>query len=317
MLHIVANPYFLSSFVLQGLEDQRNVTLVRHERPRRGLPASIRKTLEALVGSPADASFYYPREYVRRLRAIAPTDRVLLFGIDDLRELFILRRFLGTTRVAVFTWNPVLDYRQSAWMRHRHVRLLKRIGTVYTFDPEDARRHGLSLTDQVFRDISGWRDPAVEPDIDVYFLGQDKGRLGTLAAIRGELEAAGLATHFHVVRDRHRRYSATERELLAAGPLPYAENLALLNRSRSLLEVLQHHQSGPSVRCLEALYFDCRLVTTNVRIRECSLYDPERVFILGKDDPGALASFVRAPPVRWPSVLRDRHDVRQWYRQFA
>lgn len=255
--------------------------------------------------------------YLAQLRAIEPSDSVLVFGVENIKELRILRRHIRAQRRTLFTWNPVRDYQQNPLLRLVHIRALKGLGMeVVTFDPEDAQRHGLRLVDQVYRDVSPYLEGDVAQDIDLYFVGQDKGRLPTLARLHAAARQAGLRVHFHITPDRHRAYTAQERALLTPTPLPYAENLAWVRRARCLLEVVQPHQSGPTVRSLEAAFFGTKLLTTRAAAVRDDLYTPGRVFVDGHDAPDSLGAFIRAPHPPIDPALLARHDMLHWHRQF-
>lgn len=319
MLHVIANTqFFLTAFVMERLQGAEGVQVLPHDGRRRGVGNSLTKFVEAGLPWGTGQSRYFGAEYLARLQAIAPTDSVLVFGVENIKELRILRRHIHARRCTIFTWNPVRDYQQNPWLRLLHLHALQGLGMrVVTFDPEDARRHGLPLVDQVYRDVSPYRRSDVAEDIDLYFVGQDKGRLPTLRRLQMAAERAGLRTRFHITPDRRRRYGPQEQALLSPDPLPYAENLAWINRARCLVEVVQPHQSGPTVRSLEAAFFGKKLLTTRAAAVHDDLYTPERVFVDGPHDLGTLGTFMRTPHPPIDAHLLARHDVLHWCRQFA
>lgn len=89
-----------------------------------------------------------------------------------------------------------------------------------------------------------------------------------------------------------------------------------MRRSRCLLEVVQPHQSGPTVRSLEAAFFGTKLLTTRAAAVQDDLYTPGRVFVDGHDAPDSLGAFIRAPHPPIDPALLARHDVLHWHRQF-
>lgn len=316
MLHIIANPFTLTEFLLESLgADQRQRVLI-HPKRIKGAAYSLLKAADAWCPFRLPGFQPFPAPYLRAVQAI-PTDApVLIFGIENLKDLRILRKHLRTRRISIFTWNPVIDYRQNHQIRQLHIRQLKALGfQVFTFDPQDARQYGLTLTQQVYRRVDAYRQD-VPHEWDIYFLGQDKNRFDMLRTLGEAWQQIGLRTHLRMVPEPGRQYPASSAvEMLAAG-IDYPSNIDAINCARCLLEITQANQSGLTVRCLEALFFDKKLITNNPQVRDLPFYSPARFFVLGHDDPAALPAFLAAPlPPLHPSVLAP-YDFPQWVRQF-
>jgi hypothetical protein len=318
MLHVIANTqFFLTAFVMERLQGAEGVRVLHHESLGRGIDKSLTKFIEASLPWAPERSRYFSAQYFAQLQAIAPEDSVLVFGVENIKELRILRRHIRARRCTIFTWNPVRDYQQNALLRLVHIHALKSLGMrVVTFDPDDARHHRLPLVEQVYRDVSAYQQPHVQEDVDLYFVGQDKGRLPTLRRLLAVARSAGLRTYFHITPDKYQHYRPEDQALLTTAPLPYADNLAWVQRARCLVEVVQPHQSGPTVRSLEAAFFNRKLLTTRRAGAQDDLYSPERVFIDGADAPERLAAFVQARHSPVDASWLARHDVLHWCQQF-
>ncbi len=151
----------------------------------------------------------------------------------------------------------------------------------------------------------------------MYFLGIDKGRLATLQSLEAELGRAGLTTYFHVVADCRKCYSDAQRAWLAPGWMPYDVNLRRVRDSGALLELLQSTQSGSTMRSMEAVFLDKKLITNNRSLRDTPMYHPSRVFILGLDDTADLRHFIDQPMQPLDLAILRHHDIEHWIRQFG
>ena len=81
--------------------------------------------------------------------------------------------------------------------------------------------------------------------------------------------------------------------------------------------MLQDNQSGQTVRSLEAAFFQKKLITNNSSIKYTPLYDPDRIFLIGEDDPEDISDFINRPFDELPeSILKD-YDFKEWVMQFA
>jgi len=309
----------LTDFLFEELGALEDVRVIEHPFPTKRPWSNLLRAIEVYVLPRMSRSLYFDSGYIEQLRRIRPHDRVLFFTIDNRKDLQLIRKFIAARELAVWLWNPIRSIRCNALSRWWFLRWLRRAGIrCYTFDPRDAGDFGIGLTPQVFRHVplETAGAPDASPHPDVYFVGADKGRLGELRALESTLQGAGLSTQFHVVGDKRKRYSADECCWLQTRELGYRENLDHVKRARAVLEFLQPSQSGATLRYVEALFLDRKLITNNRAVRGAPGYDPSRFFILGEDDLAGIRQFIDCPlrPVS-PQVLA-LHSIGSWVRQF-
>jgi hypothetical protein len=318
---VVVPRYPLTDFLVEALRGLEGIRIIEHPMPRRRWFDGLLRSIDVYLLPGWRRSLYFGADYARQLEAIRPEDTVLYFAIENRKDLQIVRKFVRTPHQHVWLWNAIRSLRGSGLRRRWYLHWLRRSGMrAWTFDPQDVQEGGISLLKQVYRRAAlppAADGPGEPPRRDVYFLGIDKGRVPALRHLEAEFHRAGLTTHFHVIADKRRRYTAADRAWLAPGWLPYTENLRNVARSRALLELVQGGGTGPTIRSLEAAFFDRKLITDNRALRDTGLYHPSRIFILGEDDPSGLKDFLAAPlqPLD-PAVLR-AHDIVHWIRQFG
>lgn len=317
MLYIIANRFFLTSFLLDRLDESPDTVKIFHPISPKGVKYSLIKFYESVFLKSQKKSKFFPSDYIVALQKIKPTDSVLIFGIENIKELIVLKRFISSNNISIFTWNPVIDYKQSKFFRKIHIESLKKLGAeVYTFDPEDARKYTLKLINQVYRDVTKLIDSLIPVTTDVYFVGQDKGRLPILKMWIELLKSKELTTDFHIFKEKKANYQKNELALISDKYITYEENIKKIQASRCLFELLQENQSGQTIRSLEAAFFQKKLITNNSNIRQTSLYDPDRVFILGEDDSDKIGEFIRRPFKKIPESVLEKYDFKEWVVQF-
>ena len=316
MLHIIANPFTLTDFLLESLPPQRQGHIHLHPPRRKGVFYTVRKAIDAAMPFKIPGMRSFSSKYLQGLSSIAPNEPVLIFGIENIKDLRIIRKHLRTRHVSLFTWNPVIDHSQNHRKRRMHMRMLKGLGfRIATFDPADAAKYQLELVEQVYRRVDGYRKSAPE-DVDVYFLGKDKGRFDALHRLGAQLQALGLRTEILMVPDRGRDYPSQTGLTVCDREMSYSDNIERINRARCLLEWIQDNQSGLTVRTLEALFFDKKLITNNAWVLQLPLYHPARIFVVGHDDLDQIVSFLAAPMPRIADAELARHDFSHWIGQF-
>ncbi|MET0384231.1 MAG: hypothetical protein ABW032_12495 [Burkholderiaceae bacterium] len=317
--HVIVPRYPLTDFLFERMHGFDDVKIIEHPLSRRR-GSGLLRGIEVYLLFWLRRSFHFDRAYVDQLARIRPDDSVIFFALENRKDLQIARKFIAAFRQVVWLWNPIRNYRGNALSRLWYRHWIGRSGMqAYTFDPADARDHGLRLAPQVYRRVTPDDLPAPHgeaPRRDVYFLGIDKGRLPALQALKADFDRIGLSSHFHVVADKRRRYREGDRAWLASRWLPYDENLRQVFESRALLELLQSTQSGPTIRSMEALFLNRKLITNNRSLRETPLYHPSRIFILGQDDMAGLRHFIDGPIEPPAAAVLRAHDIQFWIRRF-
>ena len=315
MLHVFIKKHALVTHFFDGLELDGGIRVISYPYGRHGKLNSLMRSVEAYLLWWLPRSWCYDEAYLAQLRSIEPDDAVLFFSMENRKTLQILRKFIRARKQSAWFWDPIRSYRKSPLSRWVYKTWLKHSGLrAYTFDPEDARAFDIGLIEQVFR-----HDPVAETppkDIDLCFVGTDKGRLPEVLRWKAMFDALGLVTHLHVTADRKRDYSPEQRALVTDEWIPYARTLALARRSRCLLELLQATQSGPTMRAIEALFFGCKLITNNAAIVDLEFYHPSRIFVIGRDREDTLPAFLQQPMVPASAELLARHEIRTWLDQF-
>ena len=316
MLYVICPKNTLTDFIFTELKKADWIRFIEHPLPRRNIVRTLLKSVEVYLLPGLERSFCLDPNYIDQLRAIRPTDTVVLFSIENRKDLQIILKFIATQDLHQWIWNPVKSFRKSSLSRSIYKFWLARRGIKsYTFDPADAMQFGFMQRPQVFRRIA--TESREDTRHDVYFVGNDKGRLEVLKEWQNRFEKCGLTTYFHIVADKKERYTAHDRKLLADKWLPYQDNIELVQQSRCLLELLQSTQSGPTMRSLEAAFFAKKLITNNKLIRHTALYSPTRIFIIGEDDPIDLRAFIDSGQDPVAESILAQHDVENWIKGFA
>lgn len=317
MLHVFIKQHALVQHFFDGLGAQDGVRVITYPYVKHSRGKSILRSIEAYLLWWLPRSWFLDADYQAKLRAIQPEDSVLYFSMENRKTLQIIRKLVRARKQNAWFWDPIRSYRKSPLSRFVYKQWLRHSGLkAWTFDPRDAREFDIGLIEQVFR-----HDPAAggapdAKDIDLYFIGTDKGRMDELMRWKALFERDGLVTHFHIVGDRKKAYTPECQAMVTDAWIPYAANIAFARRSKVILELLQHTQSGPTMRAIEALFFGSKLVTNNAAIVDCAFYHPSRVFVIGRDRPEDLQAFLRAPIVPAGDELLRKHEIRTWLDQF-
>lgn len=168
---------------------------------------------------------------------------------------------------------------------------------IYSFDPEDCRKYGLSFVSQFLpftrNDIAVQAAERVNAPTEhscFYVGGYDQYRAGLINDLAPVLRENHCQPDFYLVGgdEEDPKYSA----FCINEKISYQQNIEKLKRSSVVLEINKPGQSGLTLRALEAMAFNKKLITNNASIKDYDFYHPDKIFIWGEDDRTSMARFL-------------------------
>lgn len=257
---------------------------------------SVRRISFAMPFVPV--KFWYDKWY----KQISRYKLVIIFAINGIDSVIrdIENRISDDAKVIIFFWDPVFRVHQC----------LKYNFQKWSFDQLDCIKYTMQYNSTFyFKDILKYTyqsDLIEDPTDGIYFTGLIKGRDSYIQNLTNQLKKDNISFNFILVDGRvHKRVS-------------FKQNLINIQRASALLDIVQNGQSGLTVRVMESLFWNKKLVTNNAQIKNETFYHPSRVFILGEDDMASLSSFMKAPI---SSSLNDGdllyYDFDSWLKRFS
>jgi len=149
--------------------------------------------------------------------------------------------------------------------------------SVITFDLADAEKYGYQYTNSLYSAMELQKRGEVEQD--VFFVSAAKQRLDMLHGVYRYLKQRGCRCHFSITGVEPKRQIQGE-GLSYNHLISYDELLLRLQGTDCILEVVQHGQSGVTLRYYEAVVYNKKLLTNNENIRSMPFYNPKymRIF---------------------------------------
>lgn len=143
------------------------------------------------------------------------------------------------------------------------------------------------------RELERMMDAAEVFKSDVFYVGKDKRRSHVLSKLVAELKP----------------YYMT-------GLMSYDEYCARAAGAACMLEILQKGQTGMTMRTLEALFFNKKLITTNAAARLLPFYHPDNIYVLDGNERRTIRDFIYAGPCHYPRHLIADYDIEHWICRF-
>src|SRR5690606_7174788 len=96
----------------------------------------------------------------------------------------------------------------------------------------------------------------------------------------------------------------------------YKKVLEGVSKSRALLDIIEVTDSGQSQRVMESIFLEKKLVTNSELIENYDFYNPQNIFLLGKDDIDDLPEFLNSSYKKIDESIVESYDVRNWVKRF-
>lgn len=205
-------------------------------------------------------------------------------------------------RLIFWFWNPVKE--------EMYVKLKNLNCELWSFDPEDCKKYGIKYNTQFYFDSV--EKPKETIKNDIIFIGKDKGRYSYLKDLQIIFTKKGLKTFFYIVSDRKVKVPPGREK----SSMPYSLLIRNVAQSRAILDIVQSGQNGLTLRTMESLFLEKKLITNNKSINKFDFYRRENIFILGLDNLDELPRFLNTPYLKVNEKTIEKYDFNQWIKRF-
>lgn len=238
-------------------------------------------------------------------------DKVIVFdNVFDINlARYLKRNFKGG--IYVYSWNTAIT-------KEKRFNLLnaQKYFPVYSFDKVDCKKMGLIYAPMVYSmDVV---EAIVKCNFikkyDVVFLGWDKGRREELYELYLILKKMNFNCYF-LIRDS-KKQSIHDDFKITNENTEYEEYLKLLNASKVIIDIQQKGQEGLTIRILEAMFFEKKIITNKQDIDTYDFYDSNNIFILGKDNIDDIGKFINTSYRKVPIEVEKKYDLKYWVDEY-
>lgn len=223
------------------------------------------------------------------LLIIGYTNKNLIFSFSKLTPL-IKRKYL-------WLWNPL----KIKYSLNKKIDYIKKLDfEICTFNHKDSEKYKLTLKNQ-FYDMYPKNIELGELKFDFYFLGSVKNRMNEINILKQHLDKFKI--YFHIVE--------TPDQII-----PYRDNINFIKQSRCIVDLIQKEQTGITLRPLEALAFQKKLITNNINIKTETFYHSKNIFIIGIDNINDIENFLSVKSHFIEDTIFKEYDVNTWLNFF-
>lgn len=171
--------------------------------------------------------------------------------------------------------------------------LRKYFDRIYSVSPHDAEKLELPFLDW---DIYSLADnkKAVPVVWDILFVGKSKDRLEVLNKLADRFQEEGIRAKIHIGGALPAQANRNLKKYCnrSKGYLPYPEVRQAVQKSNCILELVEAGQTCLTLRTMEALTYNKKLLTNNEKIKDFKYYDPRYMQVFQNVDDIDL-SFIK------------------------
>ena len=206
-----------------------------------------------------------------------------------------------------YFWNPIVIPKNK-------VEKLKKNYDVYTYSKFDSLAFDIKFNNQFFCKINRLNEyKTMKVYFDCIFCGYDKGRMKKIIKIYNCCKEP----YFHVLQSNKGEscwvnFKFQEREL------PYFDYLKLVLKSNCVLDICPQKDSGLTLRALEAVAYNKKLITDNKNVLNEKFYSTENVLIFDENTSDkTIRDFLSSPPTSYNVDFEGEYSFDSWLKRFS
>lgn len=255
-----------------------------------------------------DKSRWYHSEWKK---CLSDYDKIILFDVfDDSDIVEYIHDKAPDTRLIIYYYNKI--------KRDELLRKIKKTGCeIWSFDRSDCKKYNLLYNPQFYfceLDFTGDVLRKIDDRSDLFFVGKDKKRFMQLKKLDAQLQNQGIRTKFIVVGDRQEKYTSEQKKYLSE-PISYAECIQYVKHTKCILDIVQQGQKGMTLRIVEAMFFNKKLVTNNDDVLHMDFYDSRNIYVIGHDHR-SLKDFILDGDAQWSEQFIHEYRFENWLINF-
>lgn len=244
----------------------------------------------------------------------AEYDKIILFDFVVFRDENLLPNIAKKapdSKRFIYYWNIIKD---EQYLQHRKKLAAENGFKLYHYDHGNCSRYDMQFNTIMY--YEGIELPVRPATSDLLFLGFVKDRGSKLNNLYRTIRESGFTPRFVIVKAdaESRKYPFEFHDSY----VPYMEYLDMVSESRGILDIAQENQDGFSMRVMEAIFLNKKLVSTNTALRDADFYDPANILVLDSDEvtKAQISEFFSSDFHPYPEEVRRYYSIGEWVRRF-
>ncbi len=181
---------------------------------------------------------------------------------------------------------------------------------IWSYNKADCEEYGLKYNGQNWNPLLKTAISETEKN-DLIFVGEAKGRIEYLNKLHNYCKKEGLKDYFYLVGYENEEFNKNKDSCY----LGYKKNVELANSSLAIVDIVTEKNYAMTLRPLEALFLNKKLVTNYKEIKNEKFYNVNNIFILNNNYE-EIADFLKTPYVAIDEAIKEQYTCTSWMLRF-
>lgn len=250
-------------------------------------------------------------------------DYILVINIEAMPFRFLtqLRKLNRSAKFILYMWDSISNKKNT----HKYISFFD---VVYSFDSEDCSVFpNIQFRPLFYLDeYSLLRKKCSQYSYDVSFIGTaHSDRLVILEKLKKAIKPYDMSYYCYIYLHSKKLFywnklSNPSFKNVKVDDCQYValsqkDVLNIINRSKTIIDIQHPGQKGLTMRCVEMIGAEKKIITTNHSIKEYDFYRPENICILDRDNPVVPADFLKLPYVKLEEELYYKYSINGWLKE--
>lgn len=238
--------------------------------------------------------FLLPIFYGKWVKKLNDYNKIILFDTNFNNELpKLIKAKNSKSKIYFWFWNKINSLNSSILNN-------KYIDEFYTYETFDCEKYNIKNNTQFYNKELVTTSKNIE--FDFIFVGLSKNRGDIIEYVINILEQNYKV--FKKIPKNKKEY------------MKYSDYLEKVSLSRCIIDIVGENVEGLTLRVMESLFFQKKLITNNKSILNYNFYNKSNIFIIGIDDIDKIDEFMSKEFVCYNDDLVDHYEYRNWLQRF-
>ena len=189
--------------------------------------------------------------------------------------------------------------------------LLKKIGCeLWSFDKDDCKKYNMKFNDWY---CCYTPDENRKIKYDVSFIGREKTRRPFLNEFAKYMKRNGITYYYHIT---HERNYPIINPFKYKHHISYSKMIEIEKQSKAIVELVEPGQGGSTLRIMDSIFNNVKLITNFEKIRDSELYNPSNIYILNNNNFDGIKQFLNVSFEPYPNDIMEKYSFEHWIKKF-
>jgi hypothetical protein len=228
-----------------------------------------------------------------------------------------LKKLNPKAKVVIELWDSLANNKAAVEkLQHAH--------KVFSFDKDDCKKYNLIFRPLFYIDkYKNLSKKANNNQYDLLFIGTvHTDRYKVLVNLKNKLEAAGLKVYFYMYipykamyigkKVLLRKFSGSSIKDFKFKPLSQDQIVDLVGKSRVVLDIQHPKQTGLTMRTIEMLGANKKLITTNESVKDYDFYNKANIQVVDRNISNLDLEFFNSKYEVVPNEIKEKYSLEYW-----